>query len=245
MDPDAKYLRRIEHGERIIDVHIRRMRRKTLAIHVFADRPVELRAPLKCPWAEIEGFLASRRAWIIESLESLSALDLPPVPAYREGEIHHYLGKPYRLRLVAGRTRNVSVLEDTIAIRCREPDDSARVQAILEAFYRKEARYLLPQRVDLCRARFREALPATTIVVRKMSARWGSCSQEGELCFNSALLQKPLAAIDFVVTHELCHLKHFAHDKPFYRLMDEAMPDWRERERLLVTGNVTLQLDLF
>jgi predicted metal-dependent hydrolase len=58
-------------------------------------------------------------------------------------------------------------------------------------------------------------------------------------------MQKPLAAVDFVVTHELCHLKHFAHNKSFYRMLDRVMPDWRERERLLSRDDAVLQLDLF
>jgi hypothetical protein len=242
---DARYTREVECGDQTVQVLIKRSRRRTMAIHVFHDKPVELRAPLKCPWHEIESFLASRRQWIAESLESLAAIDHPAPPAYVDDEVHYFLGHPLNLRCVAGHTRAVSISGDVIAVRCRQPDDPAKISGALDAFYRAEARRLMPARVEVCLARFKEALPVSGITVRKMKARWGSCSHNGEICLNTLLMQKPLAAIDFVVTHELCHLKHFAHDKAFYRLMDRTMPDWREREKLLGSDQVTLQLDLF
>ncbi|MEX2327591.1 MAG: SprT family zinc-dependent metalloprotease [Pseudomonadales bacterium] len=242
---DARYVREVECGDQTVEVLIKRSKRRSMAIHVYHDKPVELRAPLKCPWSEIESFLASRRQWIGESLNSLAAIEHPAPPAYVDNEIHHFLGRPLNLRCVTGQTRNVSINGDVIAVRCSQPDNPDKIRSVLEAFYRSEALRLMPARVENCLARFREYLPVTAVTVRKMKARWGSCSRTGEICLNTLLMQKPLAAIDFVVTHELCHLKHFAHNKAFYRLMDRTMPDWREREKLLGTDEVTLQLDLF
>ena len=71
------------------------------------------------------------------------------------------------------------------------------------------------------------------ITIRKMRRRWGSCSSKGEVTLNLALIKMPLACIDYVVTHELCHLEAFHHGKPFYRLLAQVMPDWRERELLI------------
>ena len=66
-----------------------------------------------------------------------------------------------------------------------------------------------------------------------MKARWGSCSSAGEICLNLLLMKAGLQQIDFVIAHELCHLTHFAHNASFYALLDEVMPDWKEREVLL------------
>jgi predicted metal-dependent hydrolase len=66
-----------------------------------------------------------------------------------------------------------------------------------------------------------------------MKSRWGSCSSEGEVCFNLLLMQAGLPQIDFVIAHELCHIRHFAHNASFYALLEEVMPDWKEREILL------------
>ncbi|MCB1691460.1 MAG: M48 family metallopeptidase [Pseudomonadales bacterium] len=231
-----KYQRTLAIAGRDVEIFILRQRRKTMAIHVFRDKPVEMRVPLNCAWHDIESFLASRHAWIDESLDALAGLPLPVLPRYVDGEMHDYLGQPLALALVHGRTRHVSVGEDRLVVRSASPDNPDKVRQAIEQFYRDEARRLLPQRVDACRERFGFSLPPTRITYRRMKARWGSCSRSGELCFNILLMQKPLAAIDFVATHELCHLRHFSHDRAFYDLMGSVMPDWRDREQLLADG---------
>lgn len=242
-DTPARYARSFRLDDRVVEIIVRRMRRKTMAIHVFADRPIELRVPTRCPTREMEAFLESRRDWIASTLDEI-ACELPRSLRYTEGETVQWLGVGYRLRLSEGR-RFVSVVDDMLAVRCLHPDDPDCVRDAVEQFYRAGAIRLMPERVAQCRERFRERLPPSTLKIRKMKARWGSCSSRGEICLNSLLMQKPLAAIDFVVTHELCHLRHFAHNASFYRLMDRTLPDWREREKLLVADNATLQLDLF
>lgn len=241
--PGIRSIRELRIAGRVVEVVVRRMRRKTMAIHVFADRPVELRVPGRCSVQAMDAFLESRHDWIADSLASLGP-EPPRSPKFRDDEIHWLLGQPLRLRLSEGR-RHVSVVGDVLAVRCLRPQEPACVLQTLEGFYRTEALRAFPGRLELCRSRFREPLPPSTLKVRKMSARWGHCSNTGEICLNTALIQKPMAAIDFVVTHELCHLRHFAHNKSFYRLMDRTLPDWRERERLLVADDATLQLDLF
>ncbi len=238
-------LRLVVCGTREVPVRIVRMRRKTMAIHVFADRPVELRAPLKCPWSEINAFLESRLGWINESLATLAVQCPPRPPQYTDGESHSFMGRSLRLSLIEGKTLHVGAVGNEMLVRCRDTSDNVRVEDAIARFYRTEALKLLPARVQLCRERFQDDLPVKAVTVRKMRARWGSCSSAGEICLNTQLIQKSLAAIDFVVTHELCHLRHFPHNKSFYALMDKVMPDWREREKLLVADKATLQLDLF
>lgn len=242
------HLRHLVCRDRSVPITIKRSRRKTLAIHVFADRPVEVRAPLKCAWRDIDAFLAERQEWIADSLEALSLVELPAPMRYREGDRHFFMGEAFNLRLVAGKTRHVSVAGDCLLVRCREPDNEERVRETIEAFYRREAQRLMPARAETWQTRFRQPLPPFSIKVRKMRARWGHCTADGEICLNTLLMQKSQTAIDFVVAHELCHLRHFAHNASFYRLMDQVMPDWREREKLLVAGAIgggSLQLDLF
>ena len=125
---DQKYVREVSINSRTIEIVIIRRRRKTMAIHVFPDRPVELRVPLKCPWSAIDGFLAERREWIGEAVHTLAGDRLPNSPKYVAGEHHHYLGEPHRLVLSEGRTRRVSIAGDVMSVRCPDPDDSSEVQ---------------------------------------------------------------------------------------------------------------------
>jgi len=216
-----------------LDVLIKRSRRKTMALHVYPDKPVELRVPLKCPWLEINRFLDSRLDWIEIAQKELSNVPCIPAPVYTEGSLHDYLGSKYPLMLVRGRPNHVQQLPGAIVVRCLKPEKSSLVEKHMDAWYRAQARLLFPDRIEQCLNRFPVPLPYRSLVVRKMKARWGSCSRNGELCLNSLLVRLPEAAIDFVIAHELCHLRYFSHNKSFYRLLADVMPDWPEREKLL------------
>jgi predicted metal-dependent hydrolase len=66
-----------------------------------------------------------------------------------------------------------------------------------------------------------------------MQSRWGSCSPSGRLLFHVGLVALPISSIDYVIAHELCHLRAPRHDSRFERLLSRVMPDWRERHRRL------------
>lgn len=71
------------------------------------------------------------------------------------------------------------------------------------------------------------------LIVRAMQSRWGSLSWAGTMTLNSHLIRAPRACIEYVITHELCHLTHRDHDANFYRLLGQVMPDWEKRKQLL------------
>lgn len=217
-----------------------------MAIHVFpGSRSVEFRVPMKCPWIEIESFLALRKDWIIESLEQFENEPPEPRVTYDAGTLHSFLGEQYLLVLKQGQGKAV-ITDSQLNVRCRDPNDSKMVRLQLEKFYKKESLPIFEARLDICMRLFPVAVEPSGLRVRKMKARWGSCSRSGELCLNTLLVQKPARAIDFVIMHELCHLRHFAHNRDFYALMDRSLPDWREAEKLLSTKPVNpFQLGLF
>jgi len=224
----------LRHGDQDIEVLIKRSRRKTIAIHVYSDQSAELRAPLKCPWREIDDYLAKKLSWIVRAREHFDRQPPARTLQYVDGESHPFLGQSYRLVTVRGRPRTVELLNDAIVVRCASPCDRDVVRRAVENWYRGRAGLILPERLEICLRLFIERAPALEafmpeLTIRKMRARWGSCSTRGEICLNSLLVQKPVATIDYVIMHELCHLRHFNHDKGFYRLLGKIMPDWRER----------------
>ncbi len=76
-------------------------------------------------------------------------------------------------------------------------------------------------------------LKPTAVKITSARTRFGSCSGKNSLCFSYLLMQKPLEAVDYVIVHELAHIKHKNHGKRFYALIEKYMPDYRERNRLL------------
>jgi len=74
---------------------------------------------------------------------------------------------------------------------------------------------------------------APTVTIRKMTRRWGSCTKRGTINLNTDLIKVPLTFIDYVIVHELCHLKVHNHSPAFYKLLTRSMPDWRQRKARL------------
>ena len=69
--------------------------------------------------------------------------------------------------------------------------------------------------------------------ILKMKKRWGSCSPKGKILLNPELIKAPTVCIDYVIMHELCHLKHSLHDKRFFNLLATVLPDWQKRKSAL------------
>jgi predicted metal-dependent hydrolase len=224
----APYHRDILHLDQQIHLQIVRAKRKSLAIHVFpGERHTEVRVPLKCPWFEIDQFIESRLDWLVDALQKMA--QEPGDSHFRSGELHGYLGKTYVLEACFGRN-GVLMTPDKLWVSCKEPGSEALVQKVFYEFLRRESAPIFQERMNHCLADFPISVVPTGLRVRRMSARWGSCSEKGEICLNTLLAQKSTEVIDMVITHELCHLVHFRHNRQFYQLMDQAMPDWRVRE---------------
>ena len=230
---NKSYRRIIRCGEQLISLDIIRQRRKTMALHVYpGSAPVELKVPLKCPWVEIDAFLASREAWIIRSISELANEPQEPEITYQNGELHYFLGDAYPLIITRGRGK-VWLDRGRFNVRCSKPNDKSVVKALLEKFYKTECRSVFELRVAKCVQKFPVKVQPGDLRVRKMKSRWGSCSREGELCLNTILVRQPILSIDYVIMHELCHLRHFHHNQEFYGLLDQAMPNWRTLEESL------------
>ena len=216
-----------------IRLDLKRKVRRSLAIHILGKNNVEIRAPLKCSWQEIEQFLGQKVSWIIKTTRQLQAE--PPSPAlnYTNGAEHLFLGYHRPLVLVRGEWTYTAIEGDNIVVCCTKPDREHLVRKHLHAWYRREAENYLPARLIKINLSFGDAVEVPKLFVGKMSASWGNCDGKSRIRINSLIMREPLEAIDFVLAHELCHLRYFQHDENFYGLLSEIMPDWQERERML------------
>jgi predicted metal-dependent hydrolase len=218
------------------DYVIKRQRRKTIALHVLDDATVEVRAPKWVPKIELIKFVEQRVDWIVEQRHKrIQKLALKP--QFKDGQYHYYLGERYRLNIsVAGRA-SVDVLDDCLFLKVRDPSNTEQIRKALEGWYRSQASECFEQRLFFCFESFpdwfQDKYIMPKIIIRKMRRRWGSCSSKGEVTLNLMLMKMPLACIDYVITHELCHFEAFHHGASFYQLLSAVMPDWKERELLI------------
>jgi hypothetical protein len=118
-----------------------------------------------------------------------------------------------------------------ILVETRNKSDTGRVKRLLDAWYFKKAKSAIERSLTECLPAFRSHLTAgPQLRLRTMRKRWGSWTAKGIIYLNPELVRFPRSCIDYVVTHELCHLVYGNHGEQFYRLLRRAMPDWEQRK---------------
>ncbi len=223
------------HGADTIAYEIVYSRRKTLGITVHADRRVTVRAPRGTGAAEIAGLVREKAGWIVEKRRMFADLPPPPPPPrYVSGESHLYLGRPYRLQINEGRRQGAALDGDTLRLCSRDPGSAEHNEALLREWYRGRAREVFSARLDACCPRAAAlGIARPPLKIRLMKRRWGSCSSKGSILLNLRLIQTPVPCIDYVLFHELAHMKELNHGRAFYALLAQMLPDWRARRQAL------------
>lgn len=225
---------RVAYGTATIEYDLHYADRKTLAITVEPDRRVIVSAPQGTPLAEVEARLVKRGAWILRrQREFEDYLPVMPPRRYVGGESHLYLGRRYRLKIDQGDEEGVKLSAGRFFITVREKDNPERIKSLLDAWYRRRAAVVFAERLAICHAKAHPVLPYPELRIRIMEKRWGSCTPGEVMLLNLKLIQTPKYCIDYVITHELAHLKEHHHGPAYYALLDRLMPDWRERRARL------------
>jgi len=117
----------------------------------------------------------------------------------------------------------------------RRPKNMSNTQKLVDAWYRQRAQVKFPERLEQCLKRFPkpERFRPEGLIIRRVRKRWGSLSPSGRLLLNVCLIQAPTDAIDYVITHELCHMAEPHHGPAFHQLLTTVMPDWERRKQRL------------
>ena len=229
----------LHYGELCIPFRIERGARKRLSITVFPELRLRVLAPEDAPASAVLARVEARARWIAKQWrEFAGATPATPPRLYVGGETHWYLGRQYRLKLreLQGDEREgVKLRGRFFWIATRDKADAARVRRLLEDWYQTRAREFFAARLRKCwletRALELEALPP--FEVRRMSKRWGSCTARGKILLNLELVQAPPSCVDYVMIHEMCHLKFPHHGPQFYELLGRCLPDWEKRKARL------------
>lgn len=231
----------LEVAGQALPVVLRRSRRRTVALHLLPGPELQLRAPRHCPEAVLAGFLLSRQDWIRRHLARLPPP--APQPRYAPGELHPLLGRRYPLVPVASARRRVRLADGRLRAALPEPESPERVARALQDWHRVQAARIFRERLahwgPLAAARFGTA-PAPPLRLRRMRRRWGSCTGQGVVTLNTRLVERCRCLIDYVLVHELCHLRELNHSPRFHALVAALMPDWRTRSEALDRGDLTL-----
>lgn len=234
----------IQFGQRHISFAVvRSHRRKTVALAVDPMDGVIFSAPDFVSIAKLETLAKEKGAWIIKNLRHHAELESLPVPReYVSGETFSYLGRHLLLKV----TREKEHREATCKVSGRfmivtcpagidKSDLVSAVRAALVEWYKDHAEKKISERVTIYASKL--GVPVNKVLIKEQQKRWGSCDKHGHLRFNWRVIMAPIALVDYVVAHELCHLKIKDHSAEFWKLLGMVMPDYEERrERLRKVG---------
>ncbi len=191
---------------------------------------LEVVAPVGAPLTRVEAALREHEAWIIRTRARLAqvASPAPPEPL-AEGRLLPCAGRELRLSLQVGAREGhflARLTDDHLTLTLPHADD-ALAHVALERWYRRRAQVIIAERLAHWNVHY--GYTWTRVAIKEQKTRWGSCSRRGSLNFNWRLLLAPLPVLDYVVIHELCHLKEPNHAPPFWALVAQTCPDYRER----------------
>lgn len=234
----------VAFGSRSIDFFIKRSkRRRTISIFVDPFDGVFLRAPLRPSLQELSKLVHSKAIWILNKQRQIEETkEFLPRREFVGGESFLYLGRQLRL-VVLNHTKKshpgIKVRQGKFVISLNshytELGQRRFVRKLLVNWYKRHAQAVLKKRASLYAKKLKIHLPELHLA--NQSKRWGSCSSKGKVRFNWHIIMAPMSLVDYVVAHELCHLKHINHSKDFWQLLGSIMPDYEERrERLRKEG---------
>jgi len=206
-------------------------RRQTISIIVSPDKGVIVKAPYRTPAKTIDCFVTEKSEWIRKALDKFSTLiRLDKPEGYSDGDTLLLFGKEHTLRLIRGNRYSVNLGRDnSIEVSWSDNNNPLLIREILEGWFSFVARQQLPGEFrEVMLKHIDHGLNPTGFKVRKMKTRWGSCSSKGGIALSYDLIRLNRECREYVMVHELCHLRHHDHGKGFYDLLTDLYPGWKE-----------------
>jgi len=217
----------IQFGSRTIDFRLEYSDRKSLGITVTPEMEVLVKAPKNTPLEKVKEKIRKKAPWIIKQQSFfLSFQPKTPQRKYVSGETHLYLGRQYRLQVIIAVEESVKLMGKFIEVKT---EDKSRTKNLIDNWYLEKARTKFDEIATPLIERFKKyKVEPSSIVLRNMPTRWGSCTPKGKIILNPELIKAPKGCIEYVIIHELCHLVHHNHTQKFIELQTMEMKDWEK-----------------
>lgn len=212
---------------------IKRSFRKTITLRITQDATLEVLAPMRMERKRIEQFIMEKSSWVQQNIEKQQQINKERT-AYALGEIL-FLGTAYPAKIYDG--KKVMLRENAVWL----PDVGLEEQRIkMLQWYKHQAKQILPMRAQ----QFAKEMDAEYQNVKVTSAktRWGSCTGKKNVNFSWRLITAPADALDYVVIHELAHLKHMDHSPQFWAEVEAHCKNYKQMQQKLKQTQEALSL---
>lgn len=215
----------IQFGSKKITFRLEYSGRKSLGITVNPDMDVLVQAPSNTSLLVVKEKIRKKAPWIIKQQSYfLSFQPRTPRRKYISGETHLYFGRQYRLQVTLGIEESVKLKGKFIVLIVK---DKSKVKTLLKQWYHHHALEKFHTIAEPLVERFKKyKVKPSSIVLREMPTRWGSCTPKAKIILNPELIKAPKGCIEYVIIHELCHLVYHDHTQKFIDLQTKEMRDW-------------------
>jgi predicted metal-dependent hydrolase len=208
-------------------------RARRLSIRVYPDSRVEVVVPPRVRPNEVEQFICAHREWI-ETRRAMALRNRPAPQPFPPDEVELRVTSE-RLRLhVAGGTGALRIRATGQMLRVTGDAPASKLRRALRGWLLRAARERLAPRVaSIAKAM---GVEYSRVSIRRQRSRWGSCSARGTISLNCCLLFQRPEVVDYLIVHELTHVKHMNHSARFWQAVERHCAHWRELDRELVSG---------
>ncbi|WP_174590741.1 M48 family metallopeptidase [Methanocella conradii] len=225
----------IQYGQTIISYSISySVRRKNATIVVHPTRKVEVKVPARAEPEDIRVLMQRKAKWVVTHIDWFSQFQyIGMEKEYVNGETFLYMGRQYRLKILKSDNEHYARLkgkyfEVTLPSNISSKGIGELAREALFDWYKIHAEKQIGKIVDSYSKKL--GIEKPSFKVKYQSKRWGSCTNKNHLNFNLLIVMAPVSQIEYVVAHELCHIKHKSHSKEFWQLLKLVMPDYELRK---------------
>jgi predicted metal-dependent hydrolase len=203
--------------------------RRSIGISVLPDSSVVVRVPYLTSFKAITRIVSDKYGWVIKHRDNYKKLNNSSLNrSYTTGELHLFRGNRLILQIEKSVKSFVSFKDNTIELWATKTDDSQAIKKLLYKGYKNEAMRLFPELLQrVIMEHENQMFKPAGLVIRTMKRRWGSCSNKGVITLSTELIKLSDLYIEYVIAHELCHLKHHNHGAHYYKLLSEVFPEWK------------------
>jgi hypothetical protein len=214
-------------------------RRRTISLHIKEDGRIVIYVPYRTPKSEIEKFIQERQLWISEKVLEREKRIKEAERTFLPGEKFLFLGEWYPLEVQESSNKEPP-LRLVFGKFILDPDYIEEAKDLFANWYKREAKERVTERVEYFSNKFQ--LFSEGIKITSARSRWGSCSRDNRLSFSWRIIMASLAVVDYVLIHELVHIREKNHSKKFWNHLESVFPDYRQHRHWLRENGHLLQI---
>jgi predicted metal-dependent hydrolase len=217
-----------------------RSNRKTIALHV-SQGVIEIRAPIQASQAFISQFLKEKEPWLEKTLQHQQVLEQDRIDYSRAAHIP-FMGINVPLIRKTDTSNRWQLVKQGLQLTVRDHEDAEQILNTLESFYKAQAHYWLTRKTTETARQANLFKRLKDVRLRRTKTKWGHCTSEGRIQYNWQIMMAPEAVIDYLVAHEVSHLRHMNHTTDFWRQVESLHQSFKQDREWLHQNGHRLQL---